>query len=623
MNGKWIFASYNNAGDDGLNDAGIETFSAQAEVSNIREVIQNSLDQISNTAKENNEPVIVEFDDFYIEPFEFPNNEEFKEIIKKCIESSNNNQTKEFFNNAIELLNNKIRVLRISDYNTTGLEGAEDDDREKSWHSLVKSNGHSNKNMTSGGSFGIGKSAPFKCSGLRTVFYESKVNLIDSSIGVARLISHEGENGLTLGKGYFSTNKELKAILEPIKIGNYKRTSNGTDIFIMGYEGSDDIEKLIRETTLKNFFVSIFRNQLEVRYKDNIINQRNIGQLIADLDDENEEFVETKIYYEMLNTYPTDDDPNDKRIVLNSKEFGEKYGIKDGEATLLLRKDDDLNKRILMTRKPGMSLFKQGYINGSISFTGLLLIEGETMNGLFKDMEMPAHDAWEPSRCNVDKEKYIRAYDELKKYLRDKVSQYFSKTNEDSISAYGMDEFFSSSSEENGKAKISVLEGKVKTNATKKKNQRKKNKIVPKSGGEDDFPPEGSDRHGNDDGGSSKDGRSKPADKPNSDDKKYKLLPLKKRLKCDNEKLGQYSLRFKTDKDKKRIKLEFLVIAEKGSYQLPIINPRIENNNGYIMYCSNNNVYISNVSCKEQVILNFTIDFDYKCMMEVNYYETR
>lgn len=622
MEGNWIFASYNNAGDDGLNDAGIETFSAQAEVSNIREVIQNSLDQISESAKNNNLPVIVEFDDFYIEPFDFPNNEEFQEIIKKCIESSNNEQTKEFFNNALNLLNNRIRVLRISDYNTTGLEGAEDDDRDKSWHSLVKSNGHSNKNMTSGGSFGIGKSAPFKCSGLRTVFYGSKVDNIDSCIGVARLISHEGNHGLTLGKGYFSNNNDLKAILEPAKIGKYRRTTNGTDIFIMGYEGADDIEKLIRETTLTNFFVSIFRNQLEVKYKDNVINKGNIGQLIADLDNDNELFEETKIYYDMLNTYPTEDDEDDKRIVLDSSEFGAKYGIQDGEATLLLRKADDLNKRILMTRKPGMSLFKQGYINGSISFTGLLLIEGEKMNGLFKDMEMPAHDAWEPTRCNVDKEKYIEAYAELKKYLKDKVSRYFSQTNEDSISAYGMDEFFSSSSEENGKAKISILEGKVKTKATKKKIQRKKSKIVPKSGGEDDIPPEERENPGNGSSNGSNSGGS-GKDNPDTKDKKYKLLPLKKALRCNDEKSGKYTLSFNVDKDKKKVKLEFLVIAEKGSYQLPIIDSSIENNNGYIMYVSNNNIYISNISHKEPVKLDFTIDFDHKCMMEVNYYEAR
>ena len=92
---EWSFASYNNAGDDGINDAGIETFSGQAQEANIREVIQNSVDQRSSETK----PVIVEFDDFYINPTEFPGYNQFCNILEKCIESSAGNQdVQRFFN---------------------------------------------------------------------------------------------------------------------------------------------------------------------------------------------------------------------------------------------------------------------------------------------------------------------------------------------------------------------------------------------------------------------------------------------------------------------------------------------------------------------------------------------
>lgn len=63
-----------------------------------------------------------------------------------------------------------LNVLRISDFNTKGLEGADTGDYKSSWGRLVKCNGASNQNSTAGGSYGIGKSASFLCSDLRTVF---------------------------------------------------------------------------------------------------------------------------------------------------------------------------------------------------------------------------------------------------------------------------------------------------------------------------------------------------------------------------------------------------------------------------------------------------------------------
>jgi hypothetical protein len=71
------------------------------------------------------------------------------------------------------LTSDKVRILEISDYNTCGLEG---DDRKVGgrWHSLVKSEGVPNPNAAAGGSYGIGKMAPFACSDARTVLYSTK-----------------------------------------------------------------------------------------------------------------------------------------------------------------------------------------------------------------------------------------------------------------------------------------------------------------------------------------------------------------------------------------------------------------------------------------------------------------
>lgn len=627
---KWRFASYNNAGDDGINDAGIETFSAKAEVANIREVIQNSIDQISDEAKNAGKPVEVEFDDFFVEPSNFPNKVEFVSILDKCIESSeNNDDVKKFFVQSKHVFDKPIRVLRISDFNTTGLDGAEDDDRNKSWHSLIKSKGHSNKNMNSGGSFGIGKSAPFTCSSLRTVFYGSKVDNVESYIGVARLISHESRNGLTMGTGFFSDSRELKAILKPFNLAgsNYVRNTNGTDIFIMGYDGEGNFEEVLIESVLSNFFVTIHKKKLVVKYKNVVIDSNTLGQYIAQLDDK--KYFDIKVYYDLLITKPTNDDPNVKRIVLDSKEFGEKYGIADGEAILLLKKDDDLNKRILMTREPGMSLFLQDRINGSIPFTGLLLIEGDNMNKLFKSMEVPAHDAWEPERCKVDKRKYVKAYDDLKKYLRKKVDENFGQTLENSISAFGMEEFFSDFGTGNatGKKETAQVEGEVKTKIEKKKANSRKKKPLDVGEGTDGFDVDG-DVKGTT--GTGPTGKNTPKTKggkgykgDGDDKRKYKAVGIKKYLSCRDENKGQYALTFKSDKDRSNVMLEFITLGEINTFAMNLDNVKTNHEHIVVSSVENNKIYLSNLKKDDMVKVNFEIDFDRKCMMEVNYFEVK
>lgn len=346
MGEGYIFVSNLNATDDGLNDAGIETFSADAQKANVREVLQNSIDQISDYAKENGLPVIVEFNDFEIEPEDYPKSEQFRDILEKCIVSAGDDQNvKSFFEQARELMNSPIRVLRISDFNTTGLVGADTGKKGTPWYNLIKSKGSSNKNMSSGGSFGIGKSAPFACSGLRTVFYGSKVDDVDSYIGVSRLISFENENGMTIGTGYYAENEKLQAIRRPFDLNGYRRTENGTDIFIMGYDGDDNLRDVIIEATLTNFFISISKGLLVVRYQEIEINADNVGQYIAALDEK--KYGDIKIYYNLLLSNPEPDDPNVKKIVLDSNEYGKEFGIGDGECTLLLMRGDDLNKENL------------------------------------------------------------------------------------------------------------------------------------------------------------------------------------------------------------------------------------------------------------------------------------
>ena len=79
-----------------------------------------------------------------------------------------------FVDSALNCLNeNAIPFLKISDYSTKGLTG-NDYDKNGTWYKLVKSRGSSSKTGGEGGSFGIGKGAPFGASDSTSCFLFNK-----------------------------------------------------------------------------------------------------------------------------------------------------------------------------------------------------------------------------------------------------------------------------------------------------------------------------------------------------------------------------------------------------------------------------------------------------------------
>lgn len=121
---KWRFVSNQNSTIVGINDAGIETFTADMHRSLVREIIQNSLDAKNPQV---DEPVRVEFKMIALNRDKVPDVDNLQSIIQKCRNSNKDEMDAEkFFDNANNLISQPtINVLRISDYNTIGLEGSE------------------------------------------------------------------------------------------------------------------------------------------------------------------------------------------------------------------------------------------------------------------------------------------------------------------------------------------------------------------------------------------------------------------------------------------------------------------------------------------------------------------
>ncbi|WP_270400250.1 hypothetical protein [Mitsuokella multacida] len=619
--GKWRFASNNKGVIDGFNDSGIETFSANSIASMVREVIQNSVDQQVDDSR----PVVVDFDFFQVTQDEIPGGGQLSDIFDCCIEASKGDPVAtKFFQQAQKLMKGKIDVLRISDHNTTGLVGADTDDTKTPWHQLVKGRGSSNKNINSGGSFGIGKAAPLACSYFHTIFYASKVDDVDSYVGVSRLLSFEakesgffGKEYTTTGTGFYSASDNMNAILKPFAMGSFRRKDNGTDIYILALEKDKDLYGTIRLAVLENFFVSIEFQKLVVHVGQDTLDRNSLAQYIAQLDDK--KYAALKDYYNLL--IHRHDDPEDNRvIILDADEYGKKYGIKDGECTLLLRQGEDLNQRVLMTRKTGMTLFPQSRLGNSISYTGILLIQGDTMNQIFKAMEMPAHDKWEPGRCKVDKTFYENAYTDLRQYLRKKIIENFGAPQQDIEVAYGMDEFFADAARD-GALDVELKERKPKAKMTKRKARRRRTdreikvKEPPEDGDLDEDPRKDDKKDGPKKGGTT---TKDPAKKKYN----FKFRAVKKRLIANNMMSGEYTLAFTIPISKSRIRLEVIGLAERGNYKIPVRDVRLEGNDSAVEV-EKNSIIFGPAKKGQTIAAHFSTGFQGPMMMEVNYYEAK
>src|SRR5690606_18081991 len=135
------------------------------------------------------------------------------------------------------------------------------------------------KNSTSGGSFGIGKHAPFACSNLRTVFYgtldtEGKV----AFQGVAKLITHLDDNGNPRqGTGFFGEIEFLQPIKGKEQIETiFHRNEIGTDVFVAGFEQNEEWKSEIIKSVLESFFVAIYEGKLEVIVEEEHLRADNI-----------------------------------------------------------------------------------------------------------------------------------------------------------------------------------------------------------------------------------------------------------------------------------------------------------------------------------------------------------
>lgn len=435
---SWSFPSNNYGQIFGIADSGVETFNGTPIKSLARELCQNSIDAKNKCGK----PTKVEFMPFEIPASSIPGFGDLKDAFSRALNFwslQKSTKAKKFFNSAIEVSNkSKIMCLRISDFNTTGLTGS-NEEYNSPWCNLTKSTGTSDKSGTNGGSFGIGKFAPYACSDFRTVFYSTAdKDGICAYQGVARLTSFKNKKGeTTQGTGFYGNDKNTP-VAEQISLDpDFKRDNkeSGTDIFILGFNGEKEWQHKIIASILDGFLYAIYKGDLIVNVAGIEVRKSTLSKLMETYKPYFQEHADE--YYLALTS-------DEKLSPTFMKEITNK-GMQ-GRITLRLMIMPEMHRRVAMVRQTGMKIKDKGNINGLIPFSGLLYIEGDELNGYLRNLENPQHLEWEIERAE-NKEQARQLISSFTKFIKEKLDELKNDDSEEALDP-SVGEFLSAEQEE-------------------------------------------------------------------------------------------------------------------------------------------------------------------------------
>lgn len=374
---NWTFAKNDGGRDSGIHDAGVETFKGNFDRYLAREMIQNSLDACHDP----NNPVLVKFEVLELNRNDIPDIDCLKATLARCAEYwSHDKKAKEFFRRAEDISKQeKITSLRIGDYNTTGVLGG-DADRSKNWYNLIRCAGSSSKGGGEGGSFGIGKNAPFAASQLRTVLY-STFNTDEEHVfqGVATLVSHNHpQGGISQPTGFLGGQNGASIRSMANVPPTFRRLQHGTDIIVLGFPATENWQNDLLYSVLDNCWPAIHFGDLEVKVGDITVKKDNLQTLLETFSSQ-EGFTANLIFQAF--TAPT-------------HKFPVTLPLLHGVTLYLFAGDAELPKRIAMVRKTGMKIFEKPF-RSVIPFCGVFICRNDHGNKLLREMEPPRHDIWD------------------------------------------------------------------------------------------------------------------------------------------------------------------------------------------------------------------------------------
>ena len=489
---KWRFPASNHGERKGISSGDAEAFKKSPFQAFAREVLQNSID----ARKSDEEPTVVEFKEFSINTSDLPGVEDLRSAIRRCCEFwAHKKDYVEEYNAMLKVLSSDtICCLRISDYNTTGLVGVNSIEyANNKFLALTKGTGVSEKSSSmAGGSKGVGKNAAFLMSSLRTVFYSTNasqdVNELPGkflgSIGVAELVSgyvddDESDNrDYTQGTGYYSTddlNNPSNNVLVLDSSQPDRSKDSGTDIYIIGFTGSNEWEKEVINSILDSYMCAIVRGELEVNLNGKKISKDTVANIVYD-----DSIIFNNQKANIVSQYRLLTDGDNVRVYDIDTQYGSCQLF-----ILPYKKEEDAlaTHNCSMIRHPLMKI-KDEALGSSFRVSAMCIINEGKLGKVLRDIENPQHVDWEPKRLK-DK----ATIKEIKSILRDikdqiqkRVIECLQIGDDNPLDPNGAGDFLPDaglgelSSESNGNEKLAeeVSVSKPKENITFEKNAKQK-----------------------------------------------------------------------------------------------------------------------------------------------------
>lgn len=444
---EWFFSESPKNQDLGPNDAKFEIFKPDIN-SLVRESIQNSMDAVDDDSI----PVRMSFKIRSFQRNSFPKFFELERHIKGCLDYWGED-AKNVFNpiqNALQLSSGKDRLyyIEVSDSNTSGMDYELGNNKTK-FHGFLHSTGASNKkSANSGGSFGIGKAAYFAMSPLRSVLVSTMTQEgVHTFQGVSMLCTHIVNDVLRTPIGFYSTNNENPVVDVDEIPYQFKRTEPGTSINIMGVQITSqddkaDIYKEIKIAVLRNFWLAIYNDRLDVVVGDETIDSSNIIQLVEQYfpelsDNRRKGNVNPRPYLELVANAKRDD----KRYMLIEDNLPHL-----GDVKLYIHRHPEGRGTIQYFRMPNM-MVKREKLSAANNFFSVFICDNPEGDKKLKKLETVAHDDWDarnwkPREIDGSVSKEAKAIiEELEVFIRESIDAAFGNSQQDTMEIAGLDKY--------------------------------------------------------------------------------------------------------------------------------------------------------------------------------------
>lgn len=466
---KWIFPPLSGGNRQGYTKNDIEEFKGDKLIDNlVREICQNSLDAHSYNS-ESHVKVIFELKRFPRKDYEIFS--QYSECLDGCENYWGNEmdaKLRSFVQTAKNTLTKEnIPILIASDYNTKGLIGSHSREMSSPWEALTGSEGVSVKQEgNSAGSYGIGKNAPFACSSLSMVCYNTLAEDNHSAFtGVAKLATlnnPDGEPTQGIGK-YQWIDEEGWNTQRPIYDSDensfrdcFARTETGTDVIIVGFNHESDWIINATKAVLKNFFVAIGEKRLVVELIDGLVHTKiddgSLSQLFLNYSTDKQADMINAYQQYVAFAYPD-----------NSRTF---KVLEDEDVEIYFKSDSSYTRKtIAYFRATGM-LVGTTYKRIAQNYAAVVIVRGNELGALLKDTEPPSHKKWDHKRIEAldRRKKAKKAIELINRYVIDFLKEQFEVVISDKIDAAGVGEYLPDDSDEQGEQSDNgdILKTKVK-----------------------------------------------------------------------------------------------------------------------------------------------------------------